>query len=108
MNTLVGETEHTCGIARAHFQPTSTQDSHRSPSRHRRTAIFLFCLPPERRVRSNCLLCCCRQLDVVDDLRGAHTVDEQLHSLDNAAPRLVHGATLRVAATQSVNRVIPE
>jgi hypothetical protein len=97
------QSQETGCIARAHLQRSGSQDLHGAPSRSGCPSVFFIGLLAKTRVSPNRPCRGSRQLHVVHDGGLAGIVDEQPQCLSNAAPSLVDGAPLRVAAAYTAH-----
>jgi hypothetical protein len=90
-------------IACAHLQLSGSQDPDGASSRSGCTSVFLVGLLAKTRVRPYRPCRGTRQLHVVHNGDLAGIVDEQLQCLSDAAPSLVNGAALCVAAAYAAH-----
>ena len=95
--------QETSCIACAHLQCSGSQDPDGASSRSGCTSVFFIGLPAKTRVSPNRPYRGSRQLHVVHKGGLAGIVDEQPQRLSNAAPSLVDGAPLRVAAAYTAH-----
>jgi len=95
--------QETSGVARAHLQFSGSQHANGASSRSGCPPVFFVGLLAKSRVGANCPRRGTRQLHVVHDAGLAGIVDEQFQRLSDAAPSLVDGATLCVAAADTAH-----
>src|SRR5262245_24342276 len=103
VHALMRQPQETSCIACAHLQFSGSQDPDSASSRSGCSTVFLVGLLAKTRVGPYRLSRGSWQLHVVHDVGLADIVDEQLQCLSDAAPSLVNGAALCVAATYSAH-----
>jgi hypothetical protein len=103
VDTLMRQPQETSSVARALLQLSGSQYADRASSRAGCASVLFVGLLAKCRVRSNRPCRGTRQLHVAHDRGRAGIVDEQLQRLSDAAPSLVDGAALRVAAAYTAH-----
>jgi len=107
MDPLVRQAQQPRGVSCAHLQAPSAQDPHGLSSRTCCASVLFVGLLAKSRVRPNRPCGGSRQLHVVHYGGRAGIVDEQFQRLSDAAPSLVNGAALCVAAAYPAHRGEP-
>jgi hypothetical protein len=103
VHALMRQPEEAGGVARAHLQFSGSQYLDGASSSSGCASVFFISLLAKGRVGPNRLGRGAWQLHVVHDGGLARITDEKFQRLSNAAPRLVDGATLRVAAAHTAH-----